>query len=358
MHFQLQHGLLPAQGCSFRPDELRPLPQFPSLKHFRSAMPSAPCSPGMLSPSATHTCGTNLFSTGKPVVTSSPWWCAIFMGQRNQSLSTSSVSLSAGDTSTQQGPGTLLAAGAWSAPSLASRVAGCSIPSVVLAAGRSSPSRCYLPIPPLATNHSTNQLPQSSASGTQQKHSLTTISGCVTLGSFGLRILLTPDGSVSGQNQPSLQSVTACSLHWKACRQPHTQGKAQHDIACTHHPARQHSKAAVHLNIVPALAEHAWRHVRRAACCASAAVAAPATCATCPLTSKCTCPSTQVTSTVTDLGPSSCCMAAIAWICVERGQAAAAAAAARGGQRHRKCGQCLKTAQCLNTVQQCSNIPA
>lgn len=47
---------------------------FPSLQHAQSAVPSAPCNPGVLSASATHTCGTNLFSTGKLVVTSSPWW--------------------------------------------------------------------------------------------------------------------------------------------------------------------------------------------------------------------------------------------------------------------------------------------
>jgi hypothetical protein len=40
-----------------------------------------------------------------------------------------------------------------------------------------------------------------------------------------------------------------------------------------------------------------------------------------PLTSKCTWPSTQVTSTVTDLGPNSSCMAAIAWICSSTGRA-------------------------------------
>jgi len=42
--------------------------------------------------------------------------------------------------------------------------------------------------------------------------------GSVTLGSFGFFILLTPDGSVSEQNQPSLYSFTACSEHWNACR--------------------------------------------------------------------------------------------------------------------------------------------
>jgi hypothetical protein len=34
------------------------------------------------------TCPVSLFSTAKLVVTSSPWWWVIFMGHRNQSLST------------------------------------------------------------------------------------------------------------------------------------------------------------------------------------------------------------------------------------------------------------------------------
>lgn len=82
------------------------------------------------------------------------------------SYATLSVSLSAGDTSKQQGLAHCWLLQCMVPPAIAGnrRVAGCSVPGMLLAAaGRSSTSRCCLFPNPSATKHSNNQCQQSSA---------------------------------------------------------------------------------------------------------------------------------------------------------------------------------------------------